>query len=269
MRPFLSKITMLFLITLFLTGCATGPVVENDNLSSGQDIRNELRVGVTPDYPPLIFRQNDAITGIEADLAKKLAATLKRPVRFVILNWEDEIPALLDGRIDIIMSGMSVTRARGVRIVFADPYLKSGLIAAFRAEDAKKYTTKESILNSFDAVGAVQGTTGEAYVQKVFTMRKSFYPKTKDGAYELKRRSIDIFVNDAPSIIWMVSENESDIAALWEPLTEDQYAWGIRKEDEQLLKEINSILKEWRLSGTLNEVLRKWLPEGYFKRINQ
>jgi ABC-type amino acid transport substrate-binding protein len=269
MKSYLNKITMLFLITLFLTGCATGPVVESDGPSSAQNIQNELRIGVTPDYPPLVFRQNNSITGIEADLAKKLAAALKRPVRFVVLNWDDEIPALLDGRIDIIMSGMSVTRARGVRINFTEPFLKSGLVAAFRAEDAYKYPTKDSILQTYDSVGSVQGTIGEAFVQKTFIVKKSAYPKAKDGAYELKRRSIDIFINDAPLIVWLVSENEADIAALWEPLTEDQYAWGVRKEDEQLLMEINSILKEWKLSGALNEVLRKWLPEGYFKRISQ
>jgi len=56
-------------------------------------------------------------------------------------DWEDEIEALLNGRIDIIMSGMSITKAREVRIAFTEPYLKSGLLAAFRAEDTKKYTT--------------------------------------------------------------------------------------------------------------------------------
>jgi polar amino acid transport system substrate-binding protein len=269
MKLSLTKIAMVVLIAFLFAGCASSPVAENNPSSSAKTTPKELYVGVSPNYPPLIFWQNETITGIEADLARRLGEAMNRPIRFVVLNWEDEIPALLDGRIDIIMSGMTVTKARGVRIVFAEPYLKSGLIAAFRAEDAKKYSTKDSILNAFDAVGAVQGTTGEAFVQKTFTVRKTILPKSKDGAYELKRRSIDIFVNDAPSIIWIVSENEADISALWEPLTEDSLAWGVRKEDQQLLMNVNSILKQWKQDGTLNAVLRKWLPEGYFKRINQ
>ena len=265
MKLSLLKISIVVLVAFLFIGCAASP----PQTSPVQNTQNELRVGISPDYPPVIFRQNESITGIEADLARRLGASLNRPVRFVVLNWEDEISALLDGRIDIIMSGMSVTKARGVRIVFAEPYLKSGLIASFRAEDAKKYPTKDSILNTYDAVGSVQGTTGEAFVQRTFTVKKPPFQKAKDGAYELKRRSIDIFVNDAPFIVWLVSENESDIAALWEPLTEDYLAWGVRKEDDQFLIEINSILKQWKQDGTLNEVLRKWLPEGYFKKINQ
>jgi ABC-type amino acid transport substrate-binding protein len=258
----MKKIHVLILVLLILSIMVAADAYAKDN-------QNELFVGVSPDYPPVIFRQNETITGIEADLALKLGKALNRPIRFVILSREDEIPALLDGKIDIIMSGMTVTKARGVRIVFAEPYLKSGLIAAFRAEDAKKYTTKDSILKSFDAVGAIKGTIGEAFVQKTFTVQKKIFPKTEDGAYELKRRSIDIFVNNAPFIIWIVSENEADITALWEPLTEDYLAWGVRKENQELLMDVNSILKQWKLDGTLNAVLRKWLPEGYFKRISQ
>lgn len=271
MKPSLKKIAIFLLCALFLAGCATSQMTQKDSLSSVQNLQKELRIGVSPDYPPVIFIQNDNITGIEADLARKLGTELNRNVRFVILNWDEEVPALLDDRIDIIMSGMSVTKAREVRIVFTEPYLKSGLIAAFRAEDAKKYTSKDSILKGFVTVGAVKDTTGDAFMKRNFpsAVRKTIFPKARDGVSELERRAIDIFVNDAPSIIWTVSENEADVAALWEPLTEEYLAWGVRKDDEKFLAEVNGVIKRWKQDGTLNEVLKKWLPEGYFKRINQ
>jgi ABC-type amino acid transport substrate-binding protein len=271
MKLGLIKLAIIVLIAFLYAGCATSPVAESGGASPAQTTQNELFVGVTPDYPPVIFRQNETMTGIEADLALKLGKALNRPVRFVILRWENQIPALLDGSIDIIMSGMSMTKAREVRIVFTEPYLKSGQLAAFRSEDAKKFTTKDSILNGSVAVGAVKDTTGDAFVKRNFpnAARRTFYPKAQDGVYELKRRSIEIFVNDAPSIVWLVSENEADMAALWEPLTEEHFSWAVKKENQELLMDANSILKQWKLDGTLNEVLRKWLPEGYFKRINQ
>jgi polar amino acid transport system substrate-binding protein len=271
MKLSLTKIAIVILIAFLFAGCATSQINQNDSLSTAQDTSNELRVGVSPDYPPVIFRQNDNIRGIEADLAQKLGEELNLPVRFVALPWKEQIPALMDGRIDIIMSGMSVTKAREVRIVFTEPYLKSGLVAAFRAEDAKKYTSKDSILNAFITVGAVKETTGDAFVIKNFpnAVRKASFSRAGDGISELKRRAIDIFVNDAPYIIWTVSENETDIAALWEPLTEEYLAWGVRKEDGKFLMDVNSILGRWKQNGTLHEVLRQWLPEGYFKRINQ
>ena len=117
-----------------------------------------LRVGITPDYPPLIYRQGNDLVGVGVEMARRLGQELKRPVTLVTLKWEDQIPALLEKQIDIIMSGMSITPAREVRIRFAEPYMKSGLVAAFRAEDARKYTTREVILNSFSVVAAVKST---------------------------------------------------------------------------------------------------------------
>ncbi len=228
-----------------------------------------LMVGITPDYPPLIFRQGESFTGIEVDLARKLGQELNRPVRLVTLKWEEQIDALLGKRIDLIMSGMSITPAREIRIRFADPYLKSGLMAAFRAEDSKKYVSREGILKAFAVVAAARDTTGDVFLKRDFpkTTRKVVLPRAGDAVYELKRRSIDIFIHDAPYILWMVSQNEADLTALWEPFNQEALAWGIRKDDETLFTQVNNALKKWRGDGTLEAVLLKWLPGKYLDQF--
>jgi ABC-type amino acid transport substrate-binding protein len=257
----LIQIIVTFIFAYVFIGCATTQV------SSVKEY--PLRVGITPNYPPIIFKQGNNIAGLEADLANMLAKELGRNVQFIQLAWEDQIPALLEGKTDIIMSGMSVTKAREIRIAFADSYLNSGLVAAMRAEDRKKYTSKEDILRSSSTVAAVKDTTAQAFVERSFpnATRKTFFIKAGDGASELKRRSIDIFINDAPSIIWLVSENEADLAGFWEPLNEEYLAWGVRKDDEAFLTQVNNILRRWKQDGTLNSTLLRWLPEQYFKRL--
>jgi ABC-type amino acid transport substrate-binding protein len=226
-----------------------------------------LRVGVTPDYPPLIYRQGEAIVGVEVDLARRLGQELKRPVSLVPLKWEEQITALLENRIDIIMSGMSVTPAREVRIRFVEPYLKSGLVAAFRAEDTQKYTSREVILNSFAAVGAAKGTTADVFLQRNFARgtRKVVLPRAADAVDELKRRSIDIFLHDAPYVLWMVSANEATLSALWEPFDLENLAWGVRKGEDVFYDQVNRTLNQWKADGTLDALLAKWLPERYLK----
>jgi ABC-type amino acid transport substrate-binding protein len=56
---------------------------------------NSLRIGVTPSAPPLIFYQEGRIAGIEADFAAALALSLGKTPRFVVLAWDDLMPALL------------------------------------------------------------------------------------------------------------------------------------------------------------------------------
>jgi len=251
------KVALLFLIAAIFLGCATTqePIVVEETK------QNSLRVGITPSYPPLIFKLGENIAGVEVDLARKLGEELNRPVKFVELSWDDLIPALLEGKIDMIMSGMSITSAREVRVAFTDHYLKSGLLIAMRAEDAQKYISLEDIQENHLAAGVIKDTTGDVFVQKNLPRARMVpYSRADRAAFDLKLRRIDIFVDDALSVIWLVSENEADLTALWEPLTEEYIAWGVRRDNREFLAQVNSILRQWKQDGTLHNVLLKWLP---------
>jgi ABC-type amino acid transport substrate-binding protein len=226
---------------------------------------NALRVGVTSTYPPIIFRQGSQITGVEADLARLLGPRLGRPVYFTEIPWDQQIDALIAGKTDIIMSGMSVTEPRAVRIAFTEPYLEGGLMAAVRVEDRSRYDSRDALLQSTATVGVIEGTTGDVFVQRSFpNARRVPLVVASDGALALRRRTIDVFVHDGPSIAWLVSANEADLAGIWEPLNRENLAWAVRRDDAQLLAQINEILAGWKRDGTLSGVLVRWLP--YLKR---
>jgi polar amino acid transport system substrate-binding protein len=222
---------------------------------------NALRVGVTSSYPPIVFRQAGQLAGVEADLARLLGARLGRPAHFVEVAWDQQVDALLARRTDIIMSGMSVTEARAIRIAFTDPYLEGGLMAAVRTEDAQRYGSRDALLQTPATVGVIERTTGDVFVQQNFpNARRVALTVASDGALALRRRTIDVFVHDGPAIAWLVAANEADLTGLREPLTRENLAWGVRRDDAQLLAQVNEILGAWKRDGTLNDVLARWLP---------
>jgi ABC-type amino acid transport substrate-binding protein len=251
---------------LVLGGCATTGV-ETGRAPVQEPKNNPILVGVTPDYPPVIFKMNERITGLEADLSRRLAEEMGRPVKYVEMSWEEQIPALLLGKIDIIMSGMTITQGRQVRITFSQPYLKSGLTIGFRAEDAPKYTSLAKIIKSIPAVGFVAGTTGQSYARNNFLEEGRMVPvKTaSEAALALKNKRIDIFVHDAPSVEWIVSENEADLKLLPELLNVEYLGWGLRRGDTELLVRVDALLNKWRNDGTLQQTILKWLP--YWKHF--
>jgi len=259
-------IIIIFSIFLLgLGGCAANGV------KTAQTPVNPLLVGVTPNYPPIIFKTNEQITGLEADLARWLAAELRRPIEFVEISWERQISALLEGKIDIIMSGMTITQARQARITFSEPYLTSGLMITFTAENASKYTSlktiMESIPESIPTVGFVAGTTGEVYARDKFREGNRMVPvkSANEAALALKNRRIDIFVYDAPAVVWIVSENEAELKLLPELLNIEYLGWGLRRDDRELLVMVNALLSRWKNDGTLKETILKWLP--YWKHF--
>lgn len=234
---------------------------------AGESIRSDdpspapLRVGISPDYPPLVFEIAGKITGVESDLAQLFAGALGRPLTFVPMRWEDLVPGLMAGTIDIVMSGMTVTPAREVQIAFAEPYLDSGLLACMRADDARLYPSAQEIRDTRGNVGVIPGSSADAYVSRHFpNARRIAVARAEHAALALKTRRIDLFVADAPAVVWLVSRNEADLAGYWELLVRERLAWGVRRGNEELLAEANAALARWKADGKLRAVLSHWLP---------
>jgi ABC-type amino acid transport substrate-binding protein len=220
----------------------------------------DLIVGVCPDYPPLMFRQNDRILGAEVDLASQLGNKLGRKVRFIEIRWEDQIDSLLQGRIDIIMSGMTITDARRVRIAFSDPYLQLGIMPLVRTRDVNKYASFGNIFGGDARIGVKKDSTADVFANRNCRSSSITYVLPTDAYFFLVNRRIDVYLHDGPGVLWLAAEHEADLQAIRNPLTKDEIAWGLRKDDTELLDSVNRILAGWKKDGTLQGILDKWLP---------
>lgn len=200
--------------------------------------------------------------GIEADFAQKLGQALNRKVVFTEVSWNKQIDYLEANRIDVIMSGMSITPARSIRINFANPYLQSGLSAAFRRENSDMSGLLANILlNQDKRVGFVENTTGELFcVQRFTKARKQGYSTAKAGINALKAGRIDVFVHDAPVVWWLAANNEAEIVAFPELMNVEPLAWGVGKHNMALLDAINALVLQWEKDGTSEKIIKNWIP---------
>jgi polar amino acid transport system substrate-binding protein len=221
-----------------------------------------LRVGVSTNAPPLIYKQGNKIVGLEAEFAQELAKDLGKSLRFIELKWKDLIPALLENRIDIIMSGMTRTPLREVRIAFTIPYFTSGQMALIRREDSVRFRTGFFSLTTSSAIGAIKDTTGEYFVETRFSsVKKKLFSNPKSAVKDLIDKRIDIFIHDAPMILYLASENETKgLTALFALLTKEELAWGIRKDNVELLKSVNSFLQNPKNEKKLKQMIQYWIP---------
>jgi polar amino acid transport system substrate-binding protein len=220
-----------------------------------------LRVGVSPDAPPMAFMQNGRIVGVEPDLAQALSDQSRRRLALIPMEFNALIPALLNGRIDAIMSGMSVTPARQVRVAFADPYMRGGLLPACRRADAAKYGTRQAILAMGGNVGVRAGSTAESWAQDNMAYANvATYPSIGDAAREMSQGRLDLIISDAPQVAWAVSEHAGMLQVLRVLLTQENIAWAFRREDVRLRDAANAALATMQQDGRLHAILQKWIP---------
>jgi polar amino acid transport system substrate-binding protein len=83
------------------------------------------------------------VIGFEMDLAKFMANAMGVELKLKRMEFSKLVSALEDGRVDMILSGMTITPKRNLKIAFVGPYFISG----------KAFLTKvETIANAKDLV---------------------------------------------------------------------------------------------------------------------
>lgn len=241
-------------LALFAMACAGGGPSDTKH--------PPLRVGVAPNYPPVIFEKDGEIVGIEADLAHLVGSALGRKIVFRAYPFPELLDALDRGEIDVVMSGLSRTPERAERVLFTEPYMKVGQLALIRSSDIARFGRIQSIRRHGSRVGYARGTTGEQYVANNLTGAQSFaFDTVEAGVRSLRAGRIDYFVHDAPTI-WQLAGDPAnqDLQGLYQPLTQESLAWAVRKDDTQLLMVLNATLAAAKRNGKVDPIIDHWIP---------
>jgi len=135
-QNFLTMAAVLFTVFLFIHGTARsgGAQVYQKIIKSG-----EVTIGISKHYPPLNF--DAGRKGVDIELARELGKFLGAKVRLVPLEVTDYVPSLTNGKIDVLMAGLSRNLPRGKKIWFSEPYitLTPAVLAGKRSLPQTKY----------------------------------------------------------------------------------------------------------------------------------
>ncbi len=222
-----------------------------------------LRVGIAPVQPPLAFKKDNTLAGVEVEFARRLEPTLGVKVTFVEVAESELLPALRDRRIDVVMSGMAITAERKQEVRFALSYLRVGQVLLLRKADAKRLPDRGAMDRRNVRIGFLSGSTSDAFVRSQLPRAQVKGFDTVDAAVQaLQERRIDVFVAKAP-VIWGLTVSRHDpkhrLVARYRPLTEEYLAWAVRPDDTELLGKLNGALTRWAADGTLHDVLDDWI----------
>ena len=112
-------------------------------------------------------------------------------------------------------------------------------------------------------IGVVKGTTGETYVLDNFGTAKKIiaFNTSKEAVEALLNNDIDILIHDGPIVLMLASEYDSKgLTTSTSHLTEEYLAWGIRKNDTQLLESANRFIETYKREGKLDSIINRWIP---------
>ena len=218
-----------------------------------------LYVGTDATFQPFEYVENDEYTGFDIDLMKALAEEMGYDdVEFVNTDFKGLIPGLTAKKFDVIASGMYITDERKESINFTDTYYPGGLSIMVLKDDDSVST----IDDLKDKKVAVQvGTKSVTYLEENYPDIRRVEVETNNEMFlSLESGKADAVITGRPAAKVYASQSDK-VKVLDYPVTEELYGFGIRKEDTELLDEMNAALAAIKENGVYDEIAAKYFGE--------
>jgi polar amino acid transport system substrate-binding protein len=246
----LRRFTILPLLLFFLAapGCARKPA-------------DHLTVGLDLSYPPFeMTDEQGKPAGVSVDLAHALGEALHKPVVLQNIPFDGLLPSLKTGKIDLIISSMTATPERAESIDFSDPYLTTGLALLV---GAKSGIQSVADLNQPGKTVVVKSaTTGQLYAaEHLKAPRVLVLDQESTAALEVAQGKADAFIYDQMSTLKHWQQHPETTRALLQPFKTEPWAIGIRKGNDDLRKQVNAFLQDFRARGGFDQLGNRWLKE--------
>jgi polar amino acid transport system substrate-binding protein len=250
------RTSFLLVIILFFSSLANAASDKNDIFYTIQK-KGEITVGISV-LPPWIMKNKEGkYIGFEIDIANQLAKDMGVKVKFKEYQWDEMIPALMKGEIDIIASGLSITPKRSLEINFSAPYSSSGYSLVTNLSLTKDFTSVKDLNNEKVYIAAVRGTVSASLAAKVFPKAKiDLRDSAKDATSAVVNGTVQAFVSSSPipEFIALKHPNEVDLP-LKKPLLTTQEAFAINKNNQEMLNFLNS----WIIANQASE----WISSSH------
>ncbi|PLX46014.1 MAG: amino acid ABC transporter substrate-binding protein [Deltaproteobacteria bacterium] len=224
--------------------------------------RGTLKVGMEPGYMPFELRNKKGeVIGFDVDMANRMAKAMGVKLEIVPTAWDGIIAALVTNKFDILMSGMTLTQERNLRINFADPYIVIGQAILLRKELAGEVKSYKDLNDSKYKVTSKLGTTGEQATKKHIPKCTYISFETEQEAMmEVVNGKADAFVYDLPYLgPAMAQKGEGKLVLLDKPFTYEPLAWAVKKGDADFLNWLNNFLRQIKNDGVYDKIYEKWI----------
>jgi polar amino acid transport system substrate-binding protein len=271
----LQAIALLFILLASALGCSQQPSQQKagkDNPAatgtasgSGSQLdaileRGVIRVGFDTFKPWAMKDKNGEYIGFEIEVARRLAEDMGVEVEFVPTKWSGIIPALLTGKFDIIIGGMSITPQRNLKVNFSQPYEYSGMSIVASRKLAGDRSSIEQFNNPDTTIAVRLGTTA-AEAAKNFLPKANllFFDEESQTIQELLNERVQAVVASNPLPL-NLSEEYADQFYL--PLSEDfsrePIAFAVRKGDLDFLNWLDNWVRVTMSKGWLQNRYEYW-----------
>ena len=211
-----------------------------------QETKNKIIVGTSADFPPFEYKAvNQTIIGFDIDLIKKVLTEQGYTVEVQDIGFDSLIPALQQGKIDVIAAAMTIDDERKQQVDFSIPYYDSNQTVLVKVGAGVNITTIEDLKNY--TVGSQTGTTGWDWVNDTLVATGKLnsdnfrsYDLYTDAVADLiiGPSRVGAVVIDSP--VAQAFAKSGDVKIVLNITTNENYGFAVEKGNTELITKINA-----------------------------
>ncbi|KTD18856.1 putative amino acid ABC transporter, periplasmic binding protein [Legionella lansingensis] len=225
-----------------------------------------LRVGIDSFTPPFVMEgANRQFFGFDISMMQYICQMIKRRCVFVSLPFEELIPAVEIGKVDVAVSALTITSERVARVNFSSPYL----LSLSRFLGPSQLATKNFGLHSLNdqRIGIEKGTVFPAVINALGIKNPKII-EFEDAPHlidALQAGKVDLVLLDAPSAMYWQMQSSGRFSVLGNAFA---YGFGfgiaITPQEPELLQVINKALALYMNSKEFKREYGKYIGENDF-----
>jgi polar amino acid transport system substrate-binding protein len=251
-------------------GDSTAPAASSapmfDRLPEKYQKSPTITVGSDIAYAPVEFFDTDGKTviGLDPDLAAAMSKQLGVTFVFENQKFDNLIPQLKTGAIDVIMSAMNSTAKRQAEADFVE-YFTAGSSIMVKKGNPEKIATLDDLCGR--TVSVQKGTTSEDILNRKAPTCESAgkgkltilsYPTDPEAQLQVTQGRAVADVSDFPVAAFAAKKNPDAFEVVGDQIEAGPYGIAVAKDNAQLRDAIRAALEATVTDGTYAAALNKW-----------
>jgi len=261
-----SRISLLTALVALTGTVATPDAVAQDSPVLDRIVDTAtLRVGMSGSQPPFNMKSRDgAPMGLEVDLANVLAIAMNARLEIVQKPFPELIPALENGEVDMVLSGMTITADRSRSVSFVGPYVMSGKSILTKSANLARVQEAGELNEEDIRLVTLRNSTSESFVRANLPRAQLTTVGSYDEAIDMLRADqTGALVADMPICLLTVLRYPNEgFATLNQPLTLEPIGIALPANDPQLVNLMQNYLTALEGTGILQQLREDWLENG-------
>ncbi|MBC2580870.1 transporter substrate-binding domain-containing protein [Clostridium sp. DJ247] len=246
------------------TGCGNknngGNTAQNNSQSEVmQRIKKngKLVIGTSADYPPYEFHKSingkDEIVGFDIEIAQQIAKDLGVQLEKKDMKFDGLLAALNEGKVDMVISGMTPTPERAKNVDFSNVYYTAVQTIVVRTADKDKIKSTNDLNGK--KIGVQKGSIQEDIAKEQVSGAQAIaLGKISDLMLALKSNRIEAAIVESPVAVSNINANKDLVISDIKLNTEEAgSAVAIKKGTPDLVQEVNKTLDKLKKDKSIDK----------------